>query len=579
MVIFNMSRGQSDYFQATRGGGHGDYRHIVLAPMDVPEAVEFTQLAFHLADKWRNPVLVYGDFLIAHTYAAVDVQPIAFDALPPKEWGMDGTTSGTGRAKMISSIGIGKLHDMGPGIEAHFQAVGPHIAEIAAVEQRYDAGYLDDAEHVVVAFGSAGKFVRNVVAELRERGVRVGYVRPVTLWPFPYDAVRDAADGVQSVMVFENSAGQLIDDVKIAVEGRAPVVGIGGVSTDASGFGVGDLYDVDVIRARGSADRGPDRDSRSETMSGTQRTIVPTDAPPVEPSHEIGLRKPSLLSTEHHGFCPGCGEPIAARALLENLVELDVVNRVIAVIGIGCYTGFSTSFDLETVQALHGRAPSVATGVKRMQPDALVFTLQGDGDMVNEGLQEVLHTAARGEAVTAILLNNGVFGETGGHMTATTVLGQRTKNSLEGRDGVYHGYPIRIADLLAQLDGVAYVAAWLGAQRGRGGEDQEDGAQGVRRAARRTRLLVRRDPHHVPHRLVHRRARRCRLHGRDPRPGPHDGRAQRRLTRTGVTKAGYTRSADAGWVGVCLQRGFPSAVGFGDEARLAARAGLAGAPV
>ena len=250
MVIFNMSRGQSDYFQATRGGGHGDYRHVVLAPMDVVEAVELTQLAFHLADKWRNPVLLYGDFLIAHTYAAVDIQPLVFEPLAPKDWGLDGTTSGTGRAKMISSIGIGKLHDMGPGIEAHFQAVGPHTEEIAAVEQRHDAGFLDDAEHVVVAFGSAGKFVRNVVAELRADGVRIGYVRPITLWPFPYEAVRAAAEGVQSVMVFENSAGQLIDDVKIAVEGAAPVVGIGGVSTDASGFGVGDLYDVDVIRER-----------------------------------------------------------------------------------------------------------------------------------------------------------------------------------------------------------------------------------------------------------------------------------------------------------------------------------------
>ena len=114
--------------------------------------------------------------------------------------------------------------------------------------------------------------------------------------------------------------------------------------------------------------------------------------------------------------------------------------------------------DVDLVQALHGRAPSVATGVKRMLPDSIVFTVQGDGDMVNEGLQEVLHTAARGENVTCILLNNGVFGETGGHMTATTVLGQRTKNSLEGRDAEYHGYPILIGDLIARLEGAAYVA-------------------------------------------------------------------------------------------------------------------------
>ncbi len=114
--------------------------------------------------------------------------------------------------------------------------------------------------------------------------------------------------------------------------------------------------------------------------------------------------------------------------------------------------------DVDLVQALHGRAPSVATGVKRMLPDSLVFTLQGDGDMVNEGLQEVLHTAARGEKVTCILLNNGVFGETGGHMTATSVIGQRTKNSLDGRDAEYHGYPILIGDLIAQLQGASYVA-------------------------------------------------------------------------------------------------------------------------
>lgn len=114
--------------------------------------------------------------------------------------------------------------------------------------------------------------------------------------------------------------------------------------------------------------------------------------------------------------------------------------------------------DVDLVQALHGRAPSVATGTKRMRPDNLVFTLQGDGDMVNEGLQEVIHTAARGENVTCVLINNGVFGETGGHMTATSVIGQRTKNSLEGRDADYHGYPILIGDLLAQLGGTAYAA-------------------------------------------------------------------------------------------------------------------------
>jgi len=181
-------------------------------------------------------------------------------------------------------------------------------------------------------------------------------------------------------------------------------------------------------------------------------TVAPSGARVVE------ALTPDLLLTQEHHMCPGCGEPLALRAYLDVIAELGIVDRTIAVAGIGCYTSFSGTVDVDLVQALHGRAPSVATGVKRMRPDAVVYTLQGDGDMVNEGLQEVIHTAARGELVTAILLNNGVFGETGGHMTATSVLGQRTKNSLEGRDAAYHGYPILIGDLIAQLQGAAYVA-------------------------------------------------------------------------------------------------------------------------
>jgi 2-oxoglutarate ferredoxin oxidoreductase subunit beta len=181
-------------------------------------------------------------------------------------------------------------------------------------------------------------------------------------------------------------------------------------------------------------------------------TVAPTAA------RKVGDLKPDLLLTQEHNMCPGCGEPLVLRSFLESLSELGVAQQSIAVLGIGCYTSFAGSMDVDLVQALHGRAPSVATGVKRMLPDSIVFTLQGDGDMVNEGLQEVLHTAARGENITCILLNNGVFGETGGHMTATTVLGQRTKNSLDGRDAQYHGYPILIGDLLSRLEGATYVA-------------------------------------------------------------------------------------------------------------------------
>jgi 2-oxoglutarate ferredoxin oxidoreductase subunit beta len=192
----------------------------------------------------------------------------------------------------------------------------------------------------------------------------------------------------------------------------------------------------------------------------TKRTTIPvidSSAPP-DDATLVDDFTPDLVDVAEHHLCPGCGEPIAIRSIMEAVAELDLTTRTIATFGIGCSTAFSNNLDVEVLQALHGRAPSVAAGAKRMLPDANVFTIQGDGDMVNEGLQEVLHTAARGEAITCFLLNNGVFGETGGHMTATTVIGQRTKTSIDGRDAEEHGYPLIVGDLLASIQGTTYVA-------------------------------------------------------------------------------------------------------------------------
>jgi 2-oxoglutarate/2-oxoacid ferredoxin oxidoreductase subunit alpha len=251
LVAFNMARSQGDYFQATRGGGHGDYRHIVLAPVDADEAVELTQLAFHLADQWRHPVLVYGDYLLAHTSQAVAVEPLDFGPVPAKEWAVDGSLAGTGRSRSVTPLGLAKL-GQGPrdGIEPHLRRLVAKQDEITRDEVRVETAYVDDAETVVVAFGSPAKFVRYAVDELRADGERIGFVRPITLWPFPTDAVAAATDGARTVATFELCAGQMIDDVRLAVLGRAPVAAIGGISTDHSGFGVGKLYDTEVVRER-----------------------------------------------------------------------------------------------------------------------------------------------------------------------------------------------------------------------------------------------------------------------------------------------------------------------------------------
>ena len=250
LVIFNMSRGQADYYQSTRGGGHGDYRHIVLAPMDIPEAVELTQLAFHLADRWRNPVLIYGDYLLAHTYESIEIASIDFGPLPAKDWAVDGARGANGKSRLVTSLGMSKEPGKQVDPETHWKQVAERHRQIEATEVRVESGFTQDAELVVVAFGTAAKFVRYVVGQMREEGVPVGYVRPITLWPFPYQALAELTQGAQRVAVFEINAGQMIDDVRLGVLGRAPVVPIGGISTDASGFGVGRLLDTEPIRER-----------------------------------------------------------------------------------------------------------------------------------------------------------------------------------------------------------------------------------------------------------------------------------------------------------------------------------------
>jgi 2-oxoglutarate ferredoxin oxidoreductase subunit alpha len=251
LVILNMARGQGDYYQATRGGGHGDYRHIVLAPSTVPEAVEVVQLAFHLADVWRNPVMFLGDYYLAHVREAVDVRRLDFGPAAPKDWALTGATSGTGAAKIVSQVFNTKRDDPNPvTYGAWLERIAPRVEAMKrGVEPIAETAYLDDAEHVVMAYGCAARFVRYAVYTLREQGVRVGFVRPVTLWPFPADVVREAAESAGSVSVYELNSGQMIDDVRLSAPG-VPVEFIGGISYDPAGFGIAPEMRVGIIADR-----------------------------------------------------------------------------------------------------------------------------------------------------------------------------------------------------------------------------------------------------------------------------------------------------------------------------------------
>jgi 2-oxoglutarate ferredoxin oxidoreductase subunit alpha len=250
LVVLNMARAQGDYYQATRGGGHGDYRHIVLAPSDVTEAVELIGHAFDLSERWRNPVLVMGDYYLAHTARSVTIPAGRTRAVP--DWALDGSSGGSGHAKLVSFLGTTKQRDhVGYDLSEHYAACAAATDEmVRQVQPLAETEHTGDAQVVVVAFGTPGAYVKAAVRQLRSEGVAVGYVRPITLFPFPAQAVAHATRGARAVAVYENNQGQMIDDVRLAVLGSAPVHFIGGLSLDSSGFGIAPDLEVSVLKAR-----------------------------------------------------------------------------------------------------------------------------------------------------------------------------------------------------------------------------------------------------------------------------------------------------------------------------------------
>jgi len=168
--------------------------------------------------------------------------------------------------------------------------------------------------------------------------------------------------------------------------------------------------------------------------------------------------RPELLTDVSTHYCPGCGHGIIHRLLAEVLGELGLGPRTIAVAPVGCAVFAYDYLGLDWVEAPHGRAPAVATGIRRVRPDRFVLAYQGDGDLAAIGTAEIVHAAARGELITDIFVNNGIYGMTGGQMAPTSLLGQRTTSTPAGRDARLAGYPIPMTEMLAVLPGVAYAA-------------------------------------------------------------------------------------------------------------------------
>ena len=214
----NIAPSQSDYWQATRGGGHGDYRTLVLAGWSVQELYDLTRLAFELADRYRNPVLVLGDAVLGQMMEPAILPREVVDpaTLPPKPWATNGT-EGQRPRNVINSLYIeaAKLEEVNLRIHARYQE--------AQREVRYATEGLEDAEFAVVAYGTAARVAYTALQQLRAEGLRVGLFRPITLYPFPEAALRDLAGRVRALLVVELSLGQMVEDVRLAAAGRCPV--------------------------------------------------------------------------------------------------------------------------------------------------------------------------------------------------------------------------------------------------------------------------------------------------------------------------------------------------------------------
>lgn len=228
-VIVNVMRGgpglgsiqpsQADYFQATRGGGNGDYRTPVLAPSNLQEAVDLVQDAFDIADQYRTPVVVLADGLIGQMMEPIVWKEHKQRELPPKDW------AASGRGDRDHNNFINSLLIDAPSCEKHNEELLRIYAEIEKNELRWEEIMLEDAELVFTAYGTPARIAITVAENLRKKGIKAGVFRPITLWPFPYARLREIAEQ-SSVKVFldvEMSAGQMVEDVKLAVGDRKPI--------------------------------------------------------------------------------------------------------------------------------------------------------------------------------------------------------------------------------------------------------------------------------------------------------------------------------------------------------------------
>ncbi len=216
-----MRQAQQDYFSACWGGGHGGYKNIVLAPDSVQETYDFIQLAFHLADKYRYPVVLLTDGIMIGMGETIEERTLEFPSLPPKDWAVRGTAKQKdGKPRLVTAIINFVNH---PSYMAWVEAEYKNYQKMREAEVRYESLRTEDAELILVGYGYVARVCKKVLNMARAEGLRVGLIRPITCWPFPHQAIKEQALKGREFLVVEDSLGQMVEDVRLGAEGRAKI--------------------------------------------------------------------------------------------------------------------------------------------------------------------------------------------------------------------------------------------------------------------------------------------------------------------------------------------------------------------
>ncbi len=400
----------------------------------VQEMADLTSLAFDLADRYRNPAVVLADGFIGQM-----MEPVEFAAravLPePPDWAVLGT-AGT-RRNLVSSIHLEptrwSARPQARGQVPRGRTLRGACRELAHRGRRDRPGGLRHRGPSSAGGGGTGARARACARACCGRSRCTRSRRP---------QLRALARTARAFAVVELSTGQMVDDVRLALDGRAPVElfsRVGGKCLPRRRCWVSGTHLPAITRSGGP---GPCLATRSVT-NGAQAFYTNFE------------RKGELPHQTH--YCPGCGHGIVHKLLAAAIDGLGVRDRTVLISPVGCSVFAYYYFDIGNMQAAHGRAPAVATAIKRSRPDSVVVAYQGDGDLAAIGTAEIIHAANRGESMTVIFVNNGIYGMTGGQMAPTTPLGKRSTTSPLGRDAWNEGYPIHVCELLDTLEAPVYI--------------------------------------------------------------------------------------------------------------------------